>query len=79
MPRSICKPWTLGLLTDQDSAFGAAVTLLTLGGLLGTLMSDLGTRRLGRIGLLRVSELFFAIGTAFVGLANGLVPLVIGR
>jgi hypothetical protein len=42
-------------------------------------MSDLGTRRLGRIGLLRVSELFFAIGTAFVGLANGLVPLVIGR
>jgi predicted MFS family arabinose efflux permease len=55
------------------------VTLLTLGGLLGTLMGDLGTRRLGRIGLLRVSELVFAIGTAFVGLANGLVPLVIGR
>lgn len=55
------------------------MTLLTLGGLLGTLISDLGTRRLGRIGLLRVSEVIFAVGTAFVGLTNGLVPLVIGR
>lgn len=55
------------------------MTLLTLGGLIGTLVSDWGTRRLGRIGMLRMSEVVFAIGTAFVGLANGLIPLVIGR
>jgi predicted MFS family arabinose efflux permease len=66
-------------LTFQDSAFGAAVTVLTIGGLMGTLMGDWGTRRFGRIGLLRISEAIFAIGTAFVGLANGLAPLVIGR
>lgn len=63
----------------QDSAFGAAVTILTLGGLLGTLIGDYGTRRLGRIRLLRVSEVIFAIGAATVGLSNAIAPLVIGR
>ena len=37
------------------------------------------TRRYGRVGVLRISEMIFAIGTAFVGLANGIVPLIIGR
>jgi hypothetical protein len=55
------------------------VTILTLGGLLGTLFGDSGTRHLGRVGLLRVSEVIFAVGTAFVGLTNGLIPLVTGR
>lgn len=55
------------------------MTILTLGGLLGTLIGDYGTRRLGRIRLLRVSEVIFAIGAATVGLSNAIAPLVIGR
>jgi predicted MFS family arabinose efflux permease len=53
--------------------------MLTLGGLFGTLMGDVGTRRLGRVGLLRVTEIIFAIGAAIVGLSNNLVLLVAGR
>ena len=39
----------------------------------------MATRNFGRVGVLRISELVFAIGTAFVGLANGIIPLIIGR
>jgi predicted MFS family arabinose efflux permease len=53
--------------------------MLTLGGLFGTLMGDVGTRRLGRVGLLRVTETIFAIGAAIVGLSNNLALLVAGR
>jgi predicted MFS family arabinose efflux permease len=53
--------------------------MLTLGGLLGSLLGDLATRWLGRTGVLRLAEILFAAGTAMVGVANGLSPLIIGR
>lgn len=66
-------------LIKQDSAFGVAVTIFTLGGLIGSLAGDAATRQLGRVGVLRLSGLLFAVGTAFVGLANSIIPLVGGR
>lgn len=63
----------------QDSSFGIAVTIFTLGGLLGSLAGDEATRRLGRVGVLRTSEVVFAIGTACVGLANNIAPVIVGR
>jgi predicted MFS family arabinose efflux permease len=79
MSRSICMCTGARPADYQDSAFGVAVTILTLGGLLGTLAGDWGTRRFGRVGLLRVSEVLFAVGTALVGLTNRLAPLIMGR
>jgi predicted MFS family arabinose efflux permease len=79
MSRFICTCAEARPSNPQDSAFGVAVTILTLGGLLGTLAGDWGTRRFGRVGLLRVSEVLFAVGTALVGSANRLAPLIMGR
>lgn len=66
-------------LIDQDSTFGVAVSILTLGGLLGSLLGDAATRRLGRTGVLRCSEVLFAVGTALVGVSNSIAPIIIGR
>jgi hypothetical protein len=52
---------------------------MTLGGLLGSLLGDGATRRLGRTGVLRASEILFAVGAVLVGLANGVAPVIIGR
>lgn len=55
------------------------VTIFTIGGLVGSLSSDMVTRRYGRVGTLRIAELCFIAGSAMVGLANTMWIMVIGR
>lgn len=77
----LCEP-ACGIepnLTFQDSTFGVAVTMLTIGGLLGSISGDTLTRVLGRTGVFRTSEMIFIAGAILIGLSNNLAMLIIGR
>ena len=80
--QSSFPPYCSGVLTyrsAQSAQFGLVVSILTMGGLVGALSSDLVTRRFGRIGTLRISAAIIFFGSAAVGLANTFTAMLVGR
>ncbi|WVO17288.1 hypothetical protein L204_104980 [Cryptococcus depauperatus] len=67
-----CIPMTSAL-------FGLVVSILTLGGLLGSLSSNIVTGRLGKVGTLRCSAIMISVGSAQITLANSIGFMAFGR
>lgn len=63
----------------QEATFGIAVTMLTLGGLAGSIFGDSLTRAFGRTGVFRICDLVFISGMGLIGLSSNLAMLIIGR
>ncbi|WVQ82698.1 hypothetical protein IAT38_004830 [Cryptococcus sp. DSM 104549] len=59
--------------------FGLVVSIFTLGGLIGSLATTSVTYKFGRVGTLRVSAALVLLGSVTVGLANNMVPMMLGR
>ena len=63
----------------QDAQFGFAVTIITLGGLCGSLAADWVIRRYGRNTTLRMAQVGLVLGGMGVGVAQGIWTLAVGR
>ncbi|WVN89847.1 uncharacterized protein L203_105077 [Cryptococcus depauperatus CBS 7841] len=62
-----------------SAQFGLVVSILTLGGLLGSLSSNIVTGRLGKAGTLRCSAIIVSVGSAQIALANSIGFMAFGR
>ena len=65
--------------TPQPSQFGFVTAAFTVGGLIGALMADAITRRLGRVRTLQCATTLFASGSLCVGTGNTISHLLLGR
>ena len=63
----------------KDNQYGFAVTIVTLGGLVGSLSADAASRRFGRLGTLRIAETGFILGALAVAAATHLWVVIIAR
>lgn len=84
MPRNDGKstPPTLVWGADtksQPAEYGLTVAIFTLGGLVGSMSAGHLTGRLGRVGCLRAAASSTLIGLIFVGLANYVRVMIVGR
>ncbi|KAI9637137.1 putative vacuolar membrane protein [Dioszegia hungarica] len=66
-------------LDVSDNQYGFAVTIVTLGGLVGSLSADAASRRFGRLGTLRIAETGFILGALAVAAATHLWMVIIAR
>ncbi|ORY33758.1 putative vacuolar membrane protein [Naematelia encephala] len=76
---SVASGWLKPCVKMTPAQFGLVVSIFTMGGLAGCLLSDLVTRSFGRIGTLRTSALTILIGSIAVGLANSVPSMIFGR
>lgn len=63
----------------SDWTFSAITAIFTLGGLTGSLLSNVVMDRYGRKGAARVSAVFVTLGTGLMGVSGGVIGLGLGR
>ncbi|ORY24486.1 putative vacuolar membrane protein [Naematelia encephala] len=76
---SVSAGWLKPCVYMTSAQFGLIVSIFTLGGLAGCLLSDLVTRSHGRIGTLRTSAATILLGSLAVAIANSVPSMIFGR
>jgi SP family facilitated glucose transporter-like MFS transporter 3 len=78
-PGGILDDYLVPCIPMNDSTFSMVTSMLTVGGLVGSLCGSFIMARYGRKGALCISHGLFATGSAIMNGANGVTPFVFGR